>query len=154
MDLIRQKSELKCLNTLGRKSQIMGYYSYKKLIPHDTAINWRDDFKGELFFSHGTKNSCDVMIGYLGSNKIKVNKIENDNQGRILIVDADIDEETFVPINVYNANTETEQIKTIYELDQLLSDFCLDSNKKNNTCRGFQFILSSKSGDIRWSTHF
>ena len=66
------------------------------------------------------------MIGYLGSNK--VNRIKNDNQGRILIVDADINEETFVLINVYNANTETEQIKTIYELDQLLSDF-LDSNK-------------------------
>ena len=33
MGLIRQKSELKCLNNLGRKSQIMGYYSSKKLIP-------------------------------------------------------------------------------------------------------------------------
>ena len=68
------------------------------------------------------------MIGYLGSNK--VNRIKNDNQGRILIVDAHIDEETFVLINVYNANTETEQIKTIYELDQLVSDFCLNSNKE------------------------
>ena len=45
-------------------------------------------------------------------------------------MDADIDEETFVLINLCNANTEMEQIKTIYELDQLLSDFCLDSNKK------------------------
>ena len=27
------------------------------------------------------------MIGYLRSNKIKVNKIKNDNQGRILIVE-------------------------------------------------------------------
>ena len=44
------------------------------------------------------------MIGYLGSNKIKVNRIKNDNQGRILIVDADIDEETFVLINLYNVN--------------------------------------------------
>ena len=82
------------------------------------------------------------MIGYLGSNKIK---IKNDNQGRNLIVDVDIDEETFIPINLYNANTEMEQIKTIYELDQLLSVFCLDStkknNQKNNTCRGFPFIL-------------
>ena len=69
------------------------------------------------------------MIGYLGSNKIKVNRIKNDNEGRIFIVDADIDEEKFVLINLYNANTETEQIKTIYELDQSLSDFCLDSNK-------------------------
>ena len=31
---------------------------------HDTVINWRDDFKGELFFSHETTNSCGVMIGY------------------------------------------------------------------------------------------
>ena len=74
---------------------------------HDTVISWCDDFKGELFFSHGTTNSCSVMIGYLGSNKIKV-RIKNDSQGRILIVDADIDEETFVLINLYNANTEME----------------------------------------------
>ena len=47
---------------------------------HDTVINWRDDLKGELFFSHGTTNSCGVMIGFLGSNKIKVNKIKNDNK--------------------------------------------------------------------------
>ena len=45
------------------------------------------------------------MTGYLGSNKIKVNRIKNDNQGRVVIVDADIDEETFVVINLYNANT-------------------------------------------------
>ena len=45
------------------------------------------------------------MTGYLGSNKIKVNTIKNDNQGRVVIVDADIDEETFVVINLYNVNT-------------------------------------------------
>ena len=73
------------------------------------------------------------MIGYLGSNKIKVNRTKNEDQGRILIVEADIDEETFVVINLYNSNTEMEQIKTIYELDQLLNDV--------NACRGFQFIL-------------
>ena len=39
---------------------------------HDTIINWHDDFKGELFFSHGTTNSCRVMIRYLGSKKIKL----------------------------------------------------------------------------------
>ena len=30
---------------------------------NDTVINWRDDFKGELFFSNGTTNSCGVIIG-------------------------------------------------------------------------------------------
>ena len=45
-------------------------------------------------------------------------------------MDADIDEEIFGLINLYNTDTEVEQIKTIYELDQLLSDFRLDSTKK------------------------
>ena len=31
MGLIRQKREFQCLNNLGRESQIMGYYFYKKL---------------------------------------------------------------------------------------------------------------------------
>ena len=38
----------------------------------DTVINWHDDFKGQLFFSHGTTNSCGFMARYLGSNKIKL----------------------------------------------------------------------------------
>ena len=75
---------------------------------HDSVINWRDGFKGKLFFSHGATSSCYVIIGYLGSNKIKVNRIKNDKQSRILIVDADIDDEIFLLINLYNANTETE----------------------------------------------
>ena len=33
MGLIRQKSELKYFNALGRKSEIIEYYSYRKLIP-------------------------------------------------------------------------------------------------------------------------
>ena len=81
---------------------------------HDTVINWHHDFKGKLFFFHMKPQFHAVMIGYLGSNK--VNRIKNDNQGRILIVDADIDEETFALINLYNANTETEQIKTMSSL--------------------------------------
>ena len=110
MGLIRQKIELKCLDTLGRKSQIMEYYSYRKLIPLMTPSSTGVTIlKLNYFFSHGTTDSCGVMIGYLGRNKIKVNRTKNDNQGRILIVNADIDEETFVLIfNLYNANTETE----------------------------------------------
>ena len=108
---------------------------------HDTIITWRDGFKGELFFSHGATNSCYIIIGYLSSNKIKVNRIKNDKQGRILIVDADIDDEIYLLINLYNANTETEQIKTIYELDQLLSAFSLDSNNKIKLAGDFNLFF-------------
>ena len=82
------------------------------------------------------------MIGYLGSNKIKVNRIKIDNQGRILIVYTDIYEEIFVLINLYNTNTEMEQNKTIYELDQLLGDFCLDSDKKITLAGNFNLLFN------------
>ena len=107
----------------------MEYYSYWKLTPlMELPSISVTILRVKCFFEHRTTNSCGVMIGYLGSKKIKVNRVKNDNQGRILIVDADIDEEIFVMINPYNTNTETEQIKTIYALDLLLDDFCLDSN--------------------------
>ena len=104
-------------------------FSQKTHSSYETVINWHGSFKGALLFSNRTSNSCGVMIRYLGSKKIKVNRIKNDNQGRFLIVDVDIDDKTFVLINLYNANFETKQIKTIYELDQLPGDFYLESNK-------------------------
>ena len=67
----------------------------------------------------------------MGSKKIKVNRIKKDNQGRILIVDDDIDEEPFVAlISLYSANTEMNKIKAMCELDELLGNFRLDSYKK------------------------
>ena len=45
---------------------------------HDAVIDWLDDFKGQPFISHGTINSSSIMIGHLGSKKIKVNRIKND----------------------------------------------------------------------------
>ena len=78
---------------------------------HYTVINWHDDFKGELFFSHGTTNSCDVMTGYLGSNKIKVNRIKSDNQGRILVVDADIHEKHLFWLTFITQTLRQNQLK-------------------------------------------
>ena len=76
----------------------------------NTFNNWQNEFKGEVFFSHGSTSFCGVMIGYLGSKKFQLNKINKDDHGRILIVDANI--------NFYNANIESEQINTICELNQ------------------------------------
>ena len=90
---------------------------------------WWDDFQGQIFFSHGTANSCGVMIGFLRNKKIKYNKIRTDNNGRIIVLEAEIDDEIFLLINLYNPNTEAEQVKTLCELEQMLDVFSLDSYK-------------------------
>ena len=50
----------------------MEFFLHETHSSHDAIINWCNDFKGELFFffSHGT--TCGVMIGYLGSKKLKL----------------------------------------------------------------------------------
>ena len=90
---------------------------------------WLDDFNGRLFFSHGKTNSCGVIIGFFGTKKFEQKQIKRDKNGRILIVEANIDDETFILINIYNANTEQEQLQTLCELDLLLEDFSLDVSK-------------------------
>ena len=95
----------------------------------DTFNEWRDDFKGEVFFSYGTVSSCGVMIGYVGSKKVSFNKICKDNNGRVLIIEAEIETGTFILLNLYNPNSETEQLQTLSNVDLLLSDFSLDDTK-------------------------
>ena len=95
----------------------------------DTYNEWRDDFKGRIFFSHGMQSSCGVMIGFLGSITFLPKSICKDKNGRILIIEAEIDDETFILINFYNSNTETEQVKSINDLENLLQNFEINPYK-------------------------
>ena len=76
---------------------------------HSTVYDekrWQDEPKGKLFFSHGHSKSCGVAIGSLGNMNFNVlNKIQ-DNDGRILILDEQVDDATFLLINLYNANKQ------------------------------------------------
>ena len=85
----------------------------------NVEIKWREEFNGELFFSHGKTNSCGVAIGFCGSKTVEqTNKI--DKSGRNLLVETTIDAAVFVLINIYNANTELEQLETLSDLVSIL----------------------------------
>ena len=81
---------------------------------------WADDLNGPIFFSHGKTNSCGVATGYIGSNKVDVLDKKMDKNGCILILDVKVDETNFVLVNIYNPNTETEQVATLHDLDKML----------------------------------
>ena len=36
--------------------------------------NWKDEFGGDLHFSHGSSNSCEVLIAFYGNQDITVKK--------------------------------------------------------------------------------
>ena len=69
------------------------------------------------------------MIGFIITKKFSVSKTSKDSKGRILIVEVTTEEVPFISVNLYNANTEVERLKTLSELDLLLDDFLLDDCK-------------------------
>ena len=54
--------------------------------------------------------------------------------GRILIAEALIDDTEFILINLYNANTENDQLTTFLEVKNLLENFDLTKKKTHNIC--------------------
>ena len=84
---------------------------------------WRDNFSSNTFFSHGKTNSCGVLISYIGTQNFVVKNQKTDNDGRILILHVTFNDADFVLINLYNANTETEQGSVLNNLSALLENF-------------------------------
>ena len=78
---------------------------------------WKDEFSGPVFYSHGTSNSCGVLITFLGKNNLCV-----------------IDGSECILVNIYNANTESEQLKVLNDLSELI--------KKINITYGKQIVLA------------
>ena len=95
------------------------------------------------FFSHGKMNSCGVAIGYTGSNKVDVLDKKIDKNGSILILDVKVDGSNFVLVNIYNPNTETEQVATLHDLDKMLETI-KDSYDKHKVLAGdFNFFFDT-----------
>ena len=91
---------------------------------------WTDEFNGDLFFSHGKTNSCGVLVGFYGNINYSVKKKLSDNSGRILVLDVTINGTEYLLINLYNGNTESEQLNILESLSKILKDF-QDLSEKN-----------------------
>ena len=73
-------------------------------------------FWRQYFFLHDKRNSCSVLISYIVTHSFVVNNQKTDNDVPVLILDVTINGVNFVLINLYNTNTETEQVSVLNNL--------------------------------------
>ena len=92
-----------------------------------------------VFFFHGASNSCGVL-----SWSFVLNEQKTDNSGRILILDITLDVDQYISINLYNANTETEQVKILEELQSLLKNLDSSQNKRIIFAGDFNIFFNAK----------
>ena len=78
---------------------------------------------------------------FFGSITYTVRKKASDRHGRILIIEALTDDTEFVSINLYNTNTENDQLSTFSELTNLLENFDLTKNKPIIFASDFNLFL-------------
>ena len=83
---------------------------------------WKNDFNVPVFYSHSTSQSCGVLIALFGNLNFSVNEQVGDKNGRILIIDVNIDEIRYVLVNIYDVNTEVEQVEVLSERSELMKN--------------------------------
>ena len=123
------KKRLKLIQYFKSKIEPCGLFLQETRSNSTVEQKWKEDFHGKVFFSHGKTNSCRVLIAYFGTEKSTVKKQQTDHSGRILILDVSINDSEYILINLYNANTEKEQIEVLSNLFALLKTFDINPNK-------------------------
>ena len=111
-------------------------------------VNWIQEFKGQLFLSHGKSNSFGVLICYCGSKNLKIRNKIADKDGQILILEFELDDQSFNLINLYNQNTESKQLAVLEKLKNMLSSMMLSTS---NLTQDSQIIFA---GDFNFKTYF
>ena len=86
---------------------------------------WRDDWKGDIEFCHGTSSSCGVAILTPQGLDIHVQKIDEDTNGRMLIVKIVLNTIEYIIVNIYAPvrKQETQQIEFIHEVKEKITPF-------------------------------
>ena len=113
-----------------------------------------EDFKGHVFFPHGKTNSWGVLTANFGKQTFNVKKQETDKEGHILILDVSVNDSEYILINLYNANTEKEQVNAFSNMFALLRKFDVNPKKTDNYGGRFEFTFWLKIRCTGWESYY
>lgn len=86
---------------------------------------WQREWKGMMYCNHGTSSSKGVAILVPRSVDINVNRVEKDEEGRILLLDVSSDFGNCILINTYFPTKDNvyQQMKCLDTLSQMLANY-------------------------------
>lgn len=72
---------------------------------------WRNEWGGKMFSVHGTNHGRGVMILLKPGLNVQVIDFHHDDIGRVLLVEAKINDTVFKLLNIYSPNCESSQVQ-------------------------------------------
>ena len=91
---------------------------------------WKKQWKGEMFFSHGSEHSRGVLILIKKSLEFELISVRSDKEGRFIFLEALVQDQKFLFVNIYAPNKSSEQ--TLF-FDQIKDE--LDNSGIDDDCR-------------------
>ena len=104
---------------------------------------WRTQWQGELFFSYGTCHSCGSMVLVRGDLDFNLISIRTDDEGRYIVLEAEVQGANFLLVNVYVPNKVQEQCRFIENLNSTIDDVIKDNEPKLVVGGDFNVTLES-----------
>ena len=75
---------------------------------------WREEWGGVIIFSHGSVHSKGALILIKPNFDITINSEVNDENGRFNILNVDINNKTYILLNIYSPNKDKEKKNIFY----------------------------------------
>ena len=91
---------------------------------------WKTQYKGKMFYSHGTNHSCGVMILIKDDLKFDLKSSVLDTEGRYILINATVHGSDYLFPNIYAPNKVQEQCEFFSCLDKLVEKFHLSAEQK------------------------
>ena len=85
---------------------------------------WKSQWKGEMFFSHGTEHSKGVLILIKNSLEFELKSTKVDKNGRFIILEANVQDHPFLFVNLYAPNKTNEHSIFFAEIREEMDNYC------------------------------
>ena len=82
----------------------------------------RTQWRGKLFFAHGSNHSCGVMILVRSDLDFNPRSISCDDEGRSIIIEAEVQGSPFLFVNIYAPNKVQDQCRFFDKLNKNIED--------------------------------
>ena len=85
-----------------------------------SEIQWKNEWDAKIFYSHGSRNSCGVMVLIRNKFNCTVKKTVSDPSGHFIILKVVIEDKVYVLINIYGPNRDNLTCKFFKNLHKTL----------------------------------
>ena len=93
----------------------------------DVENTWKSQWKGDLYFAHGSEHSRGVLILIKEKLNFELKSCTHDNEGRFTILKANVQEQPFIFVNIYAPNKTSEQSIFFQEIQTVLDSLNIEA---------------------------